>query len=323
MNAVGPICRELSPLLAISFFLTLFSLAWVSTLHAALPAPPPATPLWPSTPPKGVENAAPEIVMKNGEFENVCIPTMSVYLTPKETNTGMALIICPGGGYHALDWTTHVVDAALYFLPRGITVIGLKYRTNPPNAITMDDRSIPLLDVKRAVQIARNQAVAWGIDPHKIGVVGYSAGADLAMTLASQFDEGDASSSDPITRLSNRPDFVVGCATWHWREKNSPYTFPKDTPPVFLVHATNDGLPNQDGRIGGAPIDLPYAIRRQLEALGIPVRIDVYNEGAHGVGNLIPQRVEHNFPPAKWPEHLQAWLESIDPRFKPPAKPTF
>ena len=97
----------------------------------------------------------------------------------------------------------------------------------------------------------------------------------------------------------------MGLATWHWRKKDSPFIFHKDAPPVFLVHATNDGIG------GGAPIELPQAIKADLEQLGVPVHLEVFNEGAHGVGNLIPQRVRNGFPPAKWPDLLLHWLETL------------
>jgi len=247
----------------------------------------------------------------NSHIEKVSTPSIAVYLPPKASSTGVALIICPGGGYRALDWKTHVEYAAQYFLPRGIAVIGLKYRLNPPNPILRDDRSVPILDVERAVRTVRSHAAEWNIDPHKIGVVGYSAGANLTMTLLCNFDAGDPSSPDPIERQSSRPDFAVGCATWHWREKESPFTFPKDSPPVFLVHATNDGVP------GGAPIELPKAIQKQLEGLGVPVHLEIYDEGAHGVANLIPQRVKAGFPGSKWPEALMEWLSGLDQKYKP------
>ena len=145
----------------------------------------------------------------------------------------------------------------------------------------------------------------WGIDPHQIGVAGYSAGANLAMNLAANFDGGDPTAGDPIERQSSRPDFVVGLATWHWRQKESPFHFPKDAPPVFLVHATDDGIG------GGAPIEMPRAIKSDLEKLGVPVRMVEFDVGGHGVGNLIPQRVQHDFPPAKWPDLLLEWLGTL------------
>jgi acetyl esterase/lipase len=261
-------------------------------------------PLWPGKPPKALDNAPPETVDAKPTIRMVSTPSLSVY-APSNAN-GMALIICPGGGYGALDWKTHVVFAGDYFLPKGVTVIGLKYRTRPPYRVDNPGiQEIALLDAKRAVRMVRARAKNWHIDPHKIGIVGYSAGANLGMNLAANFDAGDKQSADPIERESSRPDFVVGLATWHWRQKTSPFKFGANTPPVFLVHATNDGI------TGGAPIELPQAIEADLKRLGVPVHLAVFNEGAHGVGNLIPQRVKNGFRPAKWPELLLKWLDSL------------
>ncbi len=244
---------------------------------------------------------------EQAQIKMISAPTISVYL-PKEKATGTAIVICPGGGYGTMDWRTHVVYAAQVFNPLRVAVIGLKYRTRPPNGKRSEEiQEIALLDAKRAVRTVRHRAAEWGLDRANIGIAGYSAGGNLAMNLAASFDAGDRDSDDPIERESSRPDFAVGLATWHWRQKESPFIFRKETPPVFLVHATNDGLG------GGAPIELPRAIKADLEKLGVPVRMAEFDEGAHGVGNLIPQRVQHGFPPAKWPQLLLQWLEEIAP----------
>jgi endo-1,4-beta-xylanase len=269
---------------------------------------PDPIPLWPGPPPRFSENAPAETVNENAHIRMVSVPTITPYLPPAGKRTGRAIIVCAGGGYGTLDWRTHVVYAAEVFNAQGVAVIGLKYRTRPPNGRTNEDiQAIALLDAKRAVRTVRQRAAEWGIDPRQIGVAGYSAGANLAMNLAASFDPGDAAAPDPIERQSSRPDFAVGLATWHWRQKESPFRFSKDAPPVFLVHATNDGLG------GGAPIEMPRAIKADLEKLGVPVRMVEFDEGGHGVGNLIPQRVRSGFAPAKWPALLLHWLDEIHP----------
>jgi acetyl esterase/lipase len=276
------------------------------TLGDATPTP---IPLWPGKPPRFLENAPAETVDEKPTIRMVSVPTLSPYLPPRGKGTGMAMIVCPGGGYGALDWKTHVVYAAAVFVPKGVAVIGLKYRTRPPHRVTNAGiQEITLLDAQRAVRLVRARAQEWNIDRHQIGIVGYSAGANLAMNLAANFDAGDKQSADPVERESSRPDFAVGLATWHWRKKESPFSFRKDGPPVFLVHATNDGIR------GGAPIELPQAIQADLNKLGVPVRLEVFDQGAHGVGNLIPQRVKSGFPPAKWPDLLLKWLAQLPPR---------
>jgi acetyl esterase/lipase len=266
-------------------------------------------PLWPDKPPQFLENAPAEIVDERGTIRNVTVPSLTLFLSPQDKRTGMAIIVCAGGGYGALDWKTHVQYAADVFNPKGVAIIGLKYRLRPPHKLdNAGIQALTLMDAKRAVRLVRHRAAEWGIDPHKIGIAGYSAGGNLAMNLAASFDLGEGKTTDPINRESSRPDFAVGLATWHWRQKESPFQFKKDTPPVFLVHATNDGIK------GGAPIEMPRQIKADLEKLGVPVRMEVFDEGGHGVGNLIPQRVKNGFPPAKWPDLLVEWLKTVPSR---------
>jgi acetyl esterase/lipase len=257
--------------------------------------------LWPGKPPQFMENAPPEVVTDEARIRMISVPTISPYLPPKDKNIGMAVVVCAGGGYGGSDWRTHVVYAAQVFNPLGVAVIGLKYRTRPPHKVdNAGIQAITLLDAKRAVRLARHRAAEWRLDPRKIGIAGYSAGANLAMNLAANFDTGDPRAEDPVERQSSRPDFAVGLGTWHWRKKESPFAFCKDSPPVFLVHATTD-----------KPLELPQQIKADLEKLGVPVRLEMFEAGGHGVGNLIPARVKSGFPPAQWPQMLLKWLDTI------------
>ena len=257
-------------------------------------------PLWTGQPPKFLTNAPPETVDEHARIKSVSVPTLSVYLPPADKRTGMAVIVCAGGGYGGLDWRTHVHFAAEVFLPKGVAVIGLKYRTRPPHlGDNASIQALTLLDAQRAVRMVRHRAAEWGIDPRKVGVAGYSAGANLAMNLTANFDAGDAKATDPVERQSCRPDFAVGLGTWHWRKPENPFKFSPNAPPVYLVHATTD-----------KPVEIAQNIVADLKKLGVPARLDLFEEGGHGVGNLIPQRVKHGFPPAKWPELLLEWLAS-------------
>lgn len=268
-------------------------------------------PLWPTRPPQFLENAPSEFVEDNGSIRNVTNPSITVYPAPPQDRNGTALIICCGGGYGALGWKNGVEHAVPVFHSLGVTVIGLKYRLRPPHKLdNAGIQALTLLDAKRAIRVVRHHATEWGINPQRVGVAGYSAGANLTMNLAANFDLGDSKSDDPIERESSRPDFAVGCSTWHWRKKESPFVFSKDSPPIFLVHATDDGIH------GGAPIEMPRAIKEDLVKLGVPVKMLEFDQGAHGVGNLIPQRVAHGYPPARWPQLLMEWLSNLSEQKK-------
>lgn len=270
------------------------------------PETPDPVRLWPDRPPRFAENAPPETVDEHARMKSVSVPTIAVYRAPAAKQPTMAIVVCPGGGYGGLDWRTHVVYAAQVFNQLGVTVVGLKYRLRPPNGTTNSDiQQIALLDAQRAIRLVRQNAADWNIDPRQVGIAGYSAGGNLAMNAAANFDDGNALANDPIERHSCRPDFAIGLATWHWREKESPFRFSRQSPPTFLVHATNDGLN------GGAPIELPRQIERDLQSLGVPVHFASFDQGAHGVGNLIPQRVKNGFPPAQWPQLFLQWYRGL------------
>lgn len=131
-------------------------LALRQLLGAGTPKP---IPLWPGKPPKFMEDAPAETVDANARIRMVSLPTLSAYLPPYGKGTGMALIVCPGCGYGARDWKTHVVYAADYFVPKGVAVAGLKYRTRPPYRVdNAGIQEIALLDAKRAVRTVRDRA---------------------------------------------------------------------------------------------------------------------------------------------------------------------
>jgi len=259
-------------------------------------------PLWPDKPPQFLADAPAETRDEHGRIHGVTVPTITLFAPSAETRNGMAILVCAGGGYGGLDWKTHVDYAAEVFNPMGVAVIGLKYRLRPPHKLdNAGIQALTLIDAKRAMRLVRHHAAEWGVDPKRVGVVGYSAGANLAMNLAANFDEGDAASPDPVERLGSRPDFAVGLGTWHWRKPENPFVFEKNSPPVYLVHATTD-----------KPVEIASNIVGDLKKLGVPARLDLFEDGGHGVGNLIPTRVKHGFPGAQWPKLLIGWLEEID-----------
>ncbi|MFZ4767493.1 MAG: alpha/beta hydrolase [Roseimicrobium sp.] len=301
----------MKPILALLLLQALSSLSAAELTPSELelkrelgPDTPDPIALWPGKPPRFLEKAAPEVIAENATIRSVSVPTITPYLPPKDARNGRAVVVCAGGGYGGHAWRTHVVYAAQVFNPMGVAVIGLKYRTRPPHLGKNEEiQALTLLDAQRALRTVRHRAAEWGLDVRKIGIAGYSAGANVAMNLAANFDAGDATASDPIERLSSRPDFAVGLGTWHWRKPENPFVFKKDSPPVYLVHATTD-----------KPVEIAQNIVGDLKKLGVPARLDLFEEGGHGVGNLIPQRVAHHFPGAQWPKHLVAWLDELEKR---------
>ena len=128
---------------------------------------------------------------------------LTVYLPAPGTNTSTALVVFPGGGYRGHDIRQHVEANAAYFVPRGIAVIGLRYRVAQPGVeVTEATVAKALADAEQALRLVRNRAAEWRLDPKRIGVLGFSAGSHLALTLAGHFDRGEPQSEDPILRES-------------------------------------------------------------------------------------------------------------------------
>lgn len=156
------------------------------------PEPDETIRLWPGDAPGLVAGGKAETFV-NERYANVSVPLLSVYRPPTGTANGTALIICAGGGYSHLAMCLHVENVVAPLTARGITVFGLKYRTRyGANDVVAD----ALADGQRAVRLVRSRATAWGVDPQRIGVQGYSAGANLCLGLICHFDAGDAQAAE-------------------------------------------------------------------------------------------------------------------------------
>ena len=244
---------------------------------------------------------------------NVRVPTLQFYPASTPAEIRPAVIICPGGGYgiEAIDKEGH--EPARWFQDRGIVGIVLKYRL--PEG-TDGDLS-PTKDVSRAIRLVRQRASEWNIDPERIGVMGFSAGGHLASTGATHFDVGDATSTDPIERVSSRPDFQiliypvismdekVGHSGSRERllgktpsakalaDASNDLQVNDKTPPAFLVHTSDDPVSCENS------LRYASALRRQ----GIPFELHLYERGGHGYGLRGGKG-----PVDNWPERLEDWL---------------
>ncbi len=135
---------------------------------------------------------------------NVSTPTISVFKAPKEKNTGAAVVICPGGGYHILAWDLEGTEVAEWLNTIGVTGIVLKYRV-PTRRLDPKWLS-PLMDSQRAMSVVRSRAKEWGIEANKIGVLGFSAGGNLAGLTATMFNDRKYEAIDKVDKVSARPD---------------------------------------------------------------------------------------------------------------------
>ena len=240
------------------------------------------------------------------------IPSLTVY-KPK-TPCGSAVVVCPGGAYSMLA-EHEGKDYALYLNRFGIAAFVLKYRLGSNGY----HQPAMLLDVSRAIRTVRLRAKEFSVDPLKIGVMGSSAGGHLASTVLTHFDSGDSNSSDPIDRLSSRPDFGVLCYAvislskiGHEYSKkmllgdNPPEALVRDlsnetqvksdTPPCFIWHTFEDGA---------VPVENSQMFADALKKAGVPYELHVYEKGQHGIGlNAKPD--SDNVHP--WARELIRWM---------------
>ena len=259
-----------------------------------LPEPNAIVPLWPGTPPHSVPGGRPESVV-NERFRDVSVPQLFVYLPPTNQAAGPALIICAGGGYNGLAMCLHVENVVRLFQERGVAVFGLKYRTHyGTNDVVAD----ALADAQRAVRIVRNRASEWHVDPHRVGVQGYSAGANVCLNLAGQFDGGNPQAADALERLSSRPDFCVLMCPWPNKRSIDAYPLRRDSPPTWIASARDDTT---------APFSFATAIADKLKGLGVAEELFAVDTGNHAAFHY--GVVEG--PGTAWPQPLFRWLDKI------------
>lgn len=261
--------------------------------------------LWP----KGAPGATGE-----GEKDK---PSLSLYLAPAEKATGIAVVVCPGGGYGGLAKDHEGHQVGLWLNQHGISGFILTYRHSPYR------QPVPMLDVQRAIRTVRSRAAEWKVDPKKIGVLGFSAGGHLASTAVTHFDDGKADAEDAVERAGCRPDFGVlvypviafgepfthkGSQKNLLGEKNDDpelvrfYSSEKQvtekTPPCFLIHTTEDkAVPPENSLVF-------YAALRKAK---VSAEMHIYEKGPHGFGLGNDKNPELK----AWPDRCAAWIKGV------------
>ncbi|WP_349810864.1 alpha/beta hydrolase [Xanthomonas dyei] len=299
-------------------------------VHGSVPArawqPAPGQveiPLWPQAVPDALRNPKPETV-GTGEVRlpwtkvsDVSRPTMTVYL-PKNRNTGAAVLVFPGGGYQVLAMDLEGTEICDWLTGRGMTCVLLKYRV-PNSGPTWNNgrRYYPkvqtaLQDAQRALGLVRARASQWGVDPHKIGVLGFSAGGHLAAAASTHFTKRTYQPVDASDAQSCRPDFAIAVYPGHlWAHEDADsatrdpthlplrpdITVTARTPPTFLLQA-------EDDTVDGVSQSLAYYVA--LKQAGVPVEMHLYAEGGHAFGLRAG-----TLPIAQWPHLVETWLGTI------------
>ena len=297
--------------------------------------------IWPRTPPDPQPVKGPEFAQSSGSkflvagkpvigVSNVTQPTMTVY-APQGNNTGAAVIVFPGGGYQVLAIDLEGSEVCDWLTSKGITCVLLKYRVTDigayPKSGPYPESPMALEDAQRTMGLVRMHAAEWHIDPHKIGVLGFSAGGHLVVAMSAWFEHRIYPSSDTADRVSCRPDFAVAiypghlslsAAEWDANQGAIHYVLPhqenqssvdKDLafnptipisnqiPPTFL-------LQNEDDDVDSVYDSLSYYIA--LKRAGVPVEMHLYAQGGHAFGLR-----RTKLPATAWPQLVETWLQTI------------
>jgi len=243
-----------------------------------------------------------EVTEQTRLVTNVTQPTLTIYRPAKDKDTGTAVLICPGGGYWNLYWQLEGEEVAGWLNSLGVTGIILKYRVpRRPDDVKDEPARRPLQDAQRAVSLVRSKAKDWGIDPHRIGIIGFSAGGHLAIATATGFEKRTYATIDDVDKVDCRPDFAIPVYSGYLKAKDKDeiapgLTIPARTPPVFLVHGGADTV---------SPPETSVIMYLALKRAGVPTELHVYANTAHDFGVRSSDR-----PYATWTELCARWLRS-------------
>ena len=280
-------------------------------------------PIWPGAVPDAQPVPGPEAVLSNADWVvagkpfafvvNVSQPTMTVY-PAKGPNAEVAVVVFPGGGYNALAIDLEGTEICDWLNANRITAVLLKYRVpTKPKVGPYSESPQALEDAQRTLGLVRLHAADWHINPHKIGVIGFSAGGHMVAATSTHFEKRAYAAVDAADQESCRPDFAIALYPGHlspfqpddpgsWRHENQLELNPNivvtsNTPPTFLLQAQND--PVDDIRNSMA-----YSLA--LRNAKVPVELHLYAEGGHGFGLR-----RTKFPITEWPELVGTWLRGI------------
>jgi acetyl esterase/lipase len=253
-----------------------------------------------SVPSPSLDRKQVEVTESTRMITRVTRPTITVYKPAKDADIGTAMVICPGGGYWNLYWQLEGEEVAQWLNSQGITGILLKYRVpRRPDEPEREPARRPLQDAQRAVSLVRNKAAEWGINPQRIGIVGFSAGGHLALATATSFDQRSYPAVDDIDKVSCRPDFAILVYPGYLKAKDKDelapgLNIPAKTPPVFLAHGGADLISGPEQSV------LLYLA---LKRAGIPAELHVYASTAHDFGVRQSGR-----PCSTWTQSCVSWL---------------
>lgn len=273
---------------SICLVMILSTLCTVQTLAADTPA---KIPLWNDGAPGSVERMNEPEKVDGTNVSNVHNPSITPYLPAEGKSTGTAIVIAPGGGHRVLCLGHEGDSLGEWFAEHGIAAFVLRYRLcrEPDSPYTLEGDAMD--DTRRAIRTVRANAEKWNINPDRIGIVGFSAGGELAAYSAMNPQDGDPQSDDPIERVGSRPDFQ-GLI---YPGKSNTFTVKPGMPPAFIAFGFHD---RDDISKGMAEVYLQY------KAADVPCEMHVYSQAQHGFGF----RPGSTTAAGVWPQRLCDWL---------------
>jgi acetyl esterase/lipase len=234
---------------------------------------------------------------------NVSRPTLAVFRPAKEVDTGAAVVIAPGGGYRIVAYDLEGEEVATWLNSIGVTAVILKYRVpRRPGTPADQPPAVALMDAQRALSVSRSRAKEWGVDPNRIGMLGFSAGGHLTAWTATNADRRAYDPVDDADKASCRPDFtVLVYPAYLQKAKGAVDLSPEirvtpQSPPCFLAHAGDDPISPENS------VSLHLALKRA----GVPSELHLYPTGGHGFG-LRPS----DKPCSTWPARCADWLRDM------------
>lgn len=266
---------------------------------AAIAAGAPVVPLWERGAPgsEGRTNE-PEKLLERGDgitrVYNIHNPSLTVYLPPKAKANGAAVILCPGGAHQYLAVDIEGYDVAKWLNEIGVAAFLLKSRLSRTEG-TPYKLEHSVQDAQRAIRLVRSRAAEWGVDPDRVGLMGFSAGAHLTV-LTGTAPASTPEKPDSIDKLGARPDFMVVVYAGGVRQEST--TIPKETPQTLFLSAADDDMATQ-ANLWLYPAFLKAAI---------PAELHIYDRGGHGFGIRGRSPEFKNWSVAHWPEHVGQWM---------------
>lgn len=270
--------------------------------------------LWPGAAPDEIKDVGPERVRMSPALTHqqvevtnstrmitgVTKPTITIQRPTQVSANGTAMLIFPGGGYWDLYWQLEGEEVADWLNSLGIIGVIVKYRVpRQPDEPEREPARRPLQDAQRALRIVRRRAMEWGIDPKRIGTIGFSAGGHLSMAMATNFEKPAYQLIDDLDKISCRPDFAIAAYSGYLKPNDKDelapgLEVPTNAPPVFLVHGGDDII---------SPPDHSVVMYLALRKAGIPAELHIYAGATHDFGVRRSER-----PFGQWTDACVRWL---------------